>query len=100
MWTEIPGLRLCIGRLLSKVDHETRAADLAKLVLFVFRSETIHRELVFAGIEREIVAERVNVEVTVDLADAAVAFVDVDGREGREREVELDGAAVAGATVG
>ena len=66
----------------------------------MLRSETIHRELIFAGIEREVFAKRVDVEVAVDLADAAVAFVDVDGREGGEREVELDGAAVAGAAVG
>ena len=63
-------------------------------------AKTVHRELAFAGIERKVAAERVDVQVATNLADTAVALIDADSGEIRECESELDRAAVAGALVG
>jgi hypothetical protein len=48
-------------------------------MLLVLRSKTVHRKLVFAGIKQEVAAEWVHIQVAIDLADTAIAFIDVDG---------------------
>jgi hypothetical protein len=98
--TNIPKPRLRIARLLRKIYHKTCATNSTKFVLLVFIAKTVHGELAFAGIERKVAAERVDVQVAINLADTAVALIDVDGGKSRECESELDRATVAGAVVG
>jgi len=69
-------------------------------MLLVFVAKTVHGELAFAGIERKVATERVDVQVAINLADTAVALIDVDSGKSRECESELDRATVAGAVVG
>ena len=69
-------------------------------MLLVLIAKTVHRELAFAGIERKVAAERVDVQVAINLADTAVALIDADSGESRECESELDRATVTRAVVG
>ena len=96
----IPKPRLRVSWLIRKIYHKTCATNSTEFMLLVLVAKAVHRELAFAGIEREVAAKRVDVQVAVNLADAAVAFIDVDSGESREQESELDRATVAGAVVG
>jgi hypothetical protein len=53
-------------------------------MLLVLVAKAVHGELAFAGIERKIAAEWVDVQVAINLANAAVTFIDADSGEGRE----------------
>ena len=53
-------------------------------MLLVLIAKTVHGELAFAGIERKVAAERVDVQVAINLADTAVALIDADSGESRE----------------
>jgi hypothetical protein len=53
-------------------------------MLFVLVAKAVHGKLSFAGIERKIAAERVDVQLAINLANAAVAFIDADSGESRE----------------
>ena len=97
--TNIPKRRLRILWLIHKIYHKTCATNSTEFVLLVLVAKAVHGELAFAGIERKITAERVDVQVAINLANAAVAFIDVDSGERREQESELDCATVAGAVV-
>lgn len=68
-------------------------------MLFVLRSELIHRKLVLTRLQHKVLTKRVDVQVAVDLTDTAVALVDLDGRERRERDRELDSTTMAGTVV-
>lgn len=82
--TNIPKPRLRISRLIRKIYHKTCATNSTKILLLVLVAKTVHGELVFAGIERKVAAERVDVQVAINLADTAVALIDADSGESRE----------------
>lgn len=75
--TNIPQRR--IFWLFCQIDHQACAARLTEFMLFVLRSKTVHGKLAFASAEREVSAEWVDIQVAVDLAHTAVAFIDVYG---------------------
>lgn len=75
--TDIPGRR--IFGLFHKIDHQACAAHVTEFMLFVLPSKPVHRKLAFASIKCDILPEWVDIPVAVDLADTAIAFIDVYG---------------------
>jgi hypothetical protein len=82
--TNIPKPRLRIFWLIRKIYHKTCATNSTEFMLLVLVAKAVHGELAFAGIERKIAAEWVDVQVAINLANAAVTFIDPDSGEGRE----------------
>lgn len=53
-------------------------------MLPVLVAKVVHEELSFARTESKIAAERVEVQLAINLANAAVAFIDADSGKIRE----------------
>jgi hypothetical protein len=82
--TNIPKPRLRIFWLIHKIYAKTCATYSTEFMLPVLVAKVVHEELSFARTESKIAAERVEVQLAINLANAAVAFIDADSGKIRE----------------
>ena len=88
-----------LAQLIVKVDHQRRTAGGTKHVALLARFKVIAFHLVFAGMEDDILAEWVKIQVAVLNANGAIAVGDLGFLDGRDLELILYCSTVAASLV-